>query len=1097
MRRLGLALLIAAVFAPAYGAPAAQSPSAADSARSQQKAVAVLDFQNRGPSVELEPLRKALSRMLTTDLAAYPQVRLVARERIERLIGETSLGESGLVSAETAQKAGRALSADFLVRGTFAGFESGIRVEIEVFDVAAGQVVGRNEASGPAIEVLAIQAKLLQAVTKALGLEAAKAQAPAQGGKAGKPITLAVLYFQNLSTDAHLDPMEIGFADLLIIYLQDRQGVAVVEREKLNKVLDELGLQKSALAQSGSAPRIGEMLGAQVILLGSFLSVGDTLRFDAHLVAADTGALMRAVSTQGPVKDADSLLRGLADKAAKALAAQPGVPSPPPEGKTSLEALLHYSRGVALYDERRYTEAAEEYQRCLYLSPDNAQTMAKLANLYYQELQEYGKAAELFGRLMAGPNRGVVYGHPLAWSYYRLGQPDRQIAVLEGMLDDPSTAENMRADVTFWLGKAYDLKGNHEEAKRWYEAALEVARDLGVHGVRHLIRVHLAYYFATYGNDREASARQWEAIIQEVPRDDAWIRHYYVDQAIENLSMLYEQAADYERARRTFGQAMTKFPGTPEAAEAQTALARVAAAAGREDEAAEAYVKAADAAPQLRTAPEALMRAASLFSGPLGDVARGKALLRRAVLRYGRGHRALRFSDGIRELPRELAVPFEQGGPRPALIDEGHNEALVYGSGQHEQFGLWAALVEGGRWVHVNDTPLSRELLAGYSVLILNSAYQGAVFRDEEIEAIRSFISIGGGLLLNLSGKLSTGGQVCYLEYGSLMSLLGIGVLDQCCQGGLTAITMNPTRRALTGVNKGAASGGTALKVPEEAVIATCQGCPVLAALIYGLGRVIVSGLGSGLRDTVLESSDNEGNALANKELVRAAVEWLTGADDRSKVKDAFEAAARKLAMGDAAGALAALRSIAKNNPGTRWAEEAGLMIGDLLRSKGDLLAASAEYERLAGSAKDPQVKALARLNLARCHAAGGGPGIERAVKECWKIWEEDEANPWSAPALVQAGKWAFEAGDLKEAQRAFDAVMNAREHGIDKLLSMLWAAACREKAKESAEAARIYRAIADEFPAIRVPGDIPRPAGDRGWDVKEYARARAQELAP
>jgi len=88
--------------------------------------IAVLDFRDLGPSVELEPLRRALARMLTTDLSAYAGVEVVARERVDRMIKETHLGESGLVGADTAQKAGRALAADYLVQGTFWGASDGV-----------------------------------------------------------------------------------------------------------------------------------------------------------------------------------------------------------------------------------------------------------------------------------------------------------------------------------------------------------------------------------------------------------------------------------------------------------------------------------------------------------------------------------------------------------------------------------------------------------------------------------------------------------------------------------------------------------------------------------------------------------------------------------------------------------------------------------------------------------------------------------------------------------------------------------------------------------------------------------------------------------
>ena len=122
-------------------------------------------------TVELEPLRRALARMLTTDLAAYAQLRAVARERVGHLLKETNLGEAGLASPETAQRAGRALEADYLVQGTFSATGNRITAHLEVFDVAAGRGIGSAEASGAANDVLQVEATLLKGVAKALGLE--------------------------------------------------------------------------------------------------------------------------------------------------------------------------------------------------------------------------------------------------------------------------------------------------------------------------------------------------------------------------------------------------------------------------------------------------------------------------------------------------------------------------------------------------------------------------------------------------------------------------------------------------------------------------------------------------------------------------------------------------------------------------------------------------------------------------------------------------------------------------------------------------------------------------------------------------------------
>ncbi len=66
-------------------APRATEPSAAD------RTIAVLEFVDRGPSVELAVLRTALAEMLSGDLSQYQGLRVVERARVEQFLKESDL----------------------------------------------------------------------------------------------------------------------------------------------------------------------------------------------------------------------------------------------------------------------------------------------------------------------------------------------------------------------------------------------------------------------------------------------------------------------------------------------------------------------------------------------------------------------------------------------------------------------------------------------------------------------------------------------------------------------------------------------------------------------------------------------------------------------------------------------------------------------------------------------------------------------------------------------------------------------------------------------------------------------------------------------
>jgi hypothetical protein len=77
-------------------------------------------------------------------------------------------------------------------------------------------------------------------------------------------VTLAVLYF-----DTDEEALGNLTLDTLIIEFSKMQEFAVVEREKLDAVLDELGLSATDLVDEATKVRVGKVLGAHLMCSGS------------------------------------------------------------------------------------------------------------------------------------------------------------------------------------------------------------------------------------------------------------------------------------------------------------------------------------------------------------------------------------------------------------------------------------------------------------------------------------------------------------------------------------------------------------------------------------------------------------------------------------------------------------------------------------------------------------------------------------------------------------------------------------------------------------------------------------------------------------
>ncbi len=111
-------LLIALAFAlPLH----AQDNKIAEETPAQPLTAAVLDFQTSGSKFEKKGEQVAI--LLNAKLTAAPNLILVERQELEKILGEQELGLSGTVSRDTAAKVGELTGAQVLITGRL--FDSG------------------------------------------------------------------------------------------------------------------------------------------------------------------------------------------------------------------------------------------------------------------------------------------------------------------------------------------------------------------------------------------------------------------------------------------------------------------------------------------------------------------------------------------------------------------------------------------------------------------------------------------------------------------------------------------------------------------------------------------------------------------------------------------------------------------------------------------------------------------------------------------------------------------------------------------------------------------------------------------------------------
>lgn len=179
------------------------------------------------------------------------------------------------------------------------------------------------------------------------------------------PKTLAVLPFENNSvTDpAQYDPLSKGLAAMLITDLKrEGAGLDIIERAKIQAILQEISLGQSGMVDPATAIKAGHLLGAQAIAFGSFTVLGSQVRMDTRIVKVETSEILLAEAITGQSADFLGLEQELAAMIAASLNARlEGMRAR--EG--SLAAAVLFSRGVEALDSGDRTRAEELFRECL------------------------------------------------------------------------------------------------------------------------------------------------------------------------------------------------------------------------------------------------------------------------------------------------------------------------------------------------------------------------------------------------------------------------------------------------------------------------------------------------------------------------------------------------------------------------------------------------------------------------------------------------------------------------------------------------------------------------------------------------------------
>jgi TolB-like protein len=231
----------------------------------------------------------------------------------------------------------------------------------------ASQVDGRVRRLLSGRLAILTRVELQRAAREAIASESLLARTPPD------PNTVAVMPFRYTGSDTTYRPLERGLAALVVTDLSRVRRLRLVERARVQVLLDELKLAETGRVDPATGARSGRLVGAAEVVEGQFATgPRDQVRLDATVVRAADAQVAAAGSNADELRALFDIEKAvvleLLDKLGITLT--PGERVAISERPTrDLAAFLLYSRGLEAEDRGDFAAAARAFQQAAQRDP--------------------------------------------------------------------------------------------------------------------------------------------------------------------------------------------------------------------------------------------------------------------------------------------------------------------------------------------------------------------------------------------------------------------------------------------------------------------------------------------------------------------------------------------------------------------------------------------------------------------------------------------------------------------------------------------------------------------------------------------------------
>jgi tetratricopeptide (TPR) repeat protein len=275
--------------------------------------VAVLPFSFTGSDTSLKPLERGFAELLTTDLSRSAKLTVVERARLQAILTELALQQSGAADSASGVRAGRILQAGSLVGGSILQNGEDLSANASVIDVSKAQVTGAPSSDQQKLEqVFTLEKNVALGLFTSLGVTLTTAERDAVEQRPTKSLAAFLAYSRGLELQdaGQYQRANDFFNDA--VRLDPSFGAAQQKRSETR--VEAAGTQVSSTTVEASLKGTAEGQLVVAATEGSVVSTGD--------LGSTVGQTISSLNPSGPEVAAGAATGGTT-----------GPTTPPPAGE--------------------------------------------------------------------------------------------------------------------------------------------------------------------------------------------------------------------------------------------------------------------------------------------------------------------------------------------------------------------------------------------------------------------------------------------------------------------------------------------------------------------------------------------------------------------------------------------------------------------------------------------------------------------------------------------------------------------------------------------------------------------------------------------